>query len=297
MILEANTQDTPDSDFVLKDWIACHECDLVHTRIRVPSGQKAKCCRCGATLYGPLNNSMDKALALNLTALVLLVLSNTFPFLTLKFQGAMVENHFISGLIRLYQMGMGEISMLVLLTSLIFPLVNILGMIYVLLPLKLGFQPWFMARVFGLADALRSWSLISVFMLGVLVSMVKLLELADIIPGISMAAFIALMVVLAAAHASLDPEEVWARMEPERNETVDLPGVPGHFIRTGAEGPTAAQLGLISCHTCGKLLPDTGDHGQACDRCQRPVHSRKGASLQQTWALLVSAVILFIPAN
>ncbi|MCG8618836.1 MAG: paraquat-inducible protein A, partial [Desulfobacterales bacterium] len=106
-----------------------------------------------------------------------------------------------------------------------------------------------------------------------------------------------LMVVLAAAHASLDPEEVWARMEPERNETVDLPGGSGHFIHPGAEGPTAAQLGLISCHTCGKLLQDTGDHGQACDRCQRPVHSRTGASLQQTWALLISAVILFIPAN
>tara|TARA_B100000614_G_scaffold257991_1_gene279308 strand:- start:104 stop:1273 length:1170 start_codon:yes stop_codon:yes gene_type:complete len=246
---------------------------------------------------------MDRALALNLAALVLLVLSNSFPFLTLKFQGAMVENLFISGVIRLYQMGMGEISLLVLLTSLVFPLVNILGMIYVLLPLKLGFRPWFLAHVFGLADALRSWSLISVFMLGVLVSMVKLLELADIIPGVSLAAFVALMLVMAAAHASLDPEAVWQRMEKkhEKSGREDEPrhpkALPEDSVNPGAEWPTAAQLGLVSCHTCGKLLEDSGHHGQRCTRCGSGMHSRKRASLQQTWALLVSAVVMFIPAN
>ena len=64
------------------------------------------------------------------------------------------------------------------------------------------------------------------------------------------------------------------------------------------EETTAAQLQLASCHTCGLVsqLPSTG-HGARCPRCRSPLHSRLPNSLQRTWAFLIAAILLYIPAN
>jgi len=62
---------------------------------------------------------------------------------------------------------------------------------------------------------------------------------------------------------------------------------------------TARQLGLIRCHTCGKLAFDVGhdDFEEHCPRCHAPMHMRATNSLSRTWALLITAVILYVPAN
>ena len=63
---------------------------------------------------------------------------------------------------------------------------------------------------------------------------------------------------------------------------------------------TAAQAGLISCHACHKLskmpLGATEATG-ICPRCKAQIHSRKPNSLSRTWALLIAAYILYVPAN
>lgn len=58
---------------------------------------------------------------------------------------------------------------------------------------------------------------------------------------------------------------------------------------------TAASRGLIACHSCGKLSPKS-EKGP-CTRCGADRHARKPMSLQRTWALVISAAILYIPAN
>ena len=305
MKTDANTLDSSRSGSSRGDWIACHECDLVHTRIQVSPGNTALCARCGAVLFRRVANSIDKAIAFNLSAFLLLIMSNCFTFLTLEIQGRFVENYFITGALMLYRTGMGEVGLLVLLTSIVFPFLTVTGMLYILIPLKFGYRPRQMTRVYALVCALRPWSLVSVFMLGVLVSMVKLLELANIIPGISMAAFIGLMVMLAVAHVSLDPSAIWQKTRQGNQQ--ESPGVPGEAGEdkypatdrdSGQEGRlrwrTAAQLGLVSCHTCGRLVEK--DH-QRCTGCGSRLHHRKKGSIQRTWALLVSAALLFIPAN
>lgn len=62
--------------------------------------------------------------------------------------------------------------------------------------------------------------------------------------------------------------------------------------------PTAARLGLLACHLCGLVSRRPGSDGQPyCPRCGTPLHSRKRHSVSRTWALLVAATILYIPAN
>ncbi len=63
---------------------------------------------------------------------------------------------------------------------------------------------------------------------------------------------------------------------------------------------TAAQASLISCHACHQLsrIPAKPTHGDAiCPRCEAHIHSRKPNSISRTWALLIAAYILYIPAN
>lgn len=62
---------------------------------------------------------------------------------------------------------------------------------------------------------------------------------------------------------------------------------------------TARQAGLMSCHICSQLahLPASDGHHLRCPRCGAPMHMRKHASISTTWALVIAAVLLYIPAN
>ena len=286
MTVKDNKKCAGPSHLVEGGCIACHECDFLHRVIPVPSGGKALCSRCGAVLYHHIPRTVEKALALNLAALMLLIMTNVFPFMSLKLSGRIEETLFISGVFALYRLGMGEVAVLVFLTSILFPFMTIAGMLYLLLPMKFGYQPWKTGRVYRMVKAVTPWSLTAVFMLGVLIAVVKLLDLATIIPGISLYSFLGLMVVLTAAQANLDTCVVWP---------------PVQFAPGGNKsGATAAEQGLIACHTCTLLVPETslGIHGQgACPRCGTPLHSRKINSITRTWALIVAASLLFIPAN
>ena len=73
--------------------------------------------------------------------------------------------------------------------------------------------PWKLSRVFRLLLTLRPWGMMEVFMLGILVSVVKLGKMATIVPGVALWSFALLIIVLAAATAALDRRMVWDRLE------------------------------------------------------------------------------------
>jgi len=59
------------------------------------------------------------------------------------------------------------------------------------------------------------------------------------------------------------------------------------------------ELGLVACHSCGLVsrTPDLAASGTRCPRCESPLHARKPNSIARTWALLLAACILYVPAN
>ncbi len=106
--------------------------------------------------------------------------------------------------------------MLVFLTSILFPFLQLAGALYVLLPLKFNRLPWMVALVFRFIRGLQPWGMMEVFMVGILVSIVKLGKMASVVPGLAVYSFAILIFVLAAVAASLDPHIVWERLEPGR---------------------------------------------------------------------------------
>jgi len=194
--------------------IACHECDLLQRPAPVPPKGAAKCVRCNALLYRvPSERGIENAFAVLVSALILFVVANVHPILSMELQGQRVDATVLGGVRELHQGGMPAIAVIVFLTGFLFPLVNILGMLAVLLPFVRHRRPRYLATLLRGVMMVRPWSMVEVFMLGVFVSMVKLAHLAHVVPGLSMAAFILLIVLLAWGATVIDPHYLWARWE------------------------------------------------------------------------------------
>jgi paraquat-inducible protein A len=193
--------------------IACHECDLLHQRQPLPRGGTAICVRCGAKLYSRKQNSLDRVLALTIAGLVLFCVANAYPLLTFKLEAQAQDTTLFSGVVALYEQDMWIVAGVVFLTSMLVPLLQLTAMLYVILPLKLNRRPWGLPFWFRAFHGFKPWGMMEVFMVGILVSYVKLAKMATLIPGTALYAFMALIFVLAASAASLDPHIVWNQSE------------------------------------------------------------------------------------
>ena len=192
--------------------IACHQCDLLHRVRPLTHGGVAQCMRCGAVLYRRKKDSLNRTLSLAIAGIILFVVANTYPFLAIKSEGLMQETTLLAGVKELYVQNMWELAALVLITTFLMPFIQLSGMIYVLLPLKFNRLPWRLPFIFRFLQNIQPWGMMEVFMLGILVAIVKLAKMASIIPGIALYSFAALILVLAGAMASLDPDIVWDRL-------------------------------------------------------------------------------------
>ncbi|MGH8471633.1 MAG: paraquat-inducible protein A [Gammaproteobacteria bacterium] len=192
--------------------IACRDCDLLQRETALPAGAAACCGRCGAVLYREMAESLDRTLAFTLAAGVLFLLANAFPLVGLEVQGQRNATDLLGAVRTLWDQDMRMVAGLVFLTTVLIPAIEISGMIYLLLPLRLGRLPPGAGRMLRFLQAVKPWGMVEVFMLGVLVSLVKLAHLASIVPGIALWSFGGLILLLAASAASFNPHEVWARV-------------------------------------------------------------------------------------
>jgi paraquat-inducible protein A len=196
--------------------VACGDCDLLQQIGPLPEGTRARCPRCGGLLRKRPRNGAERTLALALAAAVLFAVAQTFPFLAFEMKGRVTQTTVMTGIVDLYQGGKGEIAALVFLTIVLAPVAQIALLLHLLLPLQIGRVPRQLPRAFRLLRHVQTWSMMEVFLIGILVAITKLMGMADIVPGLALWAFALLMVVLAGANASFDPESVWERVEALR---------------------------------------------------------------------------------
>ena len=266
--------------------IRCHDCDLLQDMPPLPERGTIVCARCGTGLVTAKPERLERAFALYATALILLIIANSFPFLTMKVQGMAQPSHLLSGAFGLFRDGMWEVSLAVIGFVFVAPLVKIITGLLVVGPLAYGRGVPRAEMLYRLFDRLHPWAMTEIFLLGVLVAYTKLVDLATVILGTSFYAFIALIVVMIAADAAVEPSQVWERLR--RSPRLPPPD-------------PALRHRLVSCHTCQltvELPAGAPSHVEMdCPRCGSPLHRRKPESLSRTAALLLTAAILYIPAN
>ncbi|MFL9982599.1 paraquat-inducible protein A [Paraburkholderia sediminicola] len=272
--------------------VACHECDLLQRESAVPPAGTLRCCRCHAELYRAHPDSTARALAFTLTCVVLFFISNLYPIVGLAVNGDLVETTLLGAVRVLYKDGMWPIAGLVFATTFLMPLLQMTAMAYLLVPLQLNRRPYHADLVFRLMHLAQPWGMTEVLILGMLVALVKLAHIASVVPGVALWSFGALMLLLAAAASAFDPRALWQRMgsfDDAASKTEAAAAAAAH---------TALRCGLLSCHSCGLLVKSAAHvHGAACPRCGAHLHARKPESIARTWAFLIAAIVLYIPAN
>jgi paraquat-inducible protein A len=195
---------------------ACPQCDLLLREVRADAGCTYVCPRCGAPLYRSDRGNLEKTLALASAALVLLVVANTTAVLGLEINGQRIDTTVFGAVGKLWQEGMQPVAVLVLATTVVAPLLELAGVVWLALPLRLGRRPRAFVRVFRALQFARPWAMPEVLILGMLVAMVKLAHLADLLPGPGIWSFGGLMLLLAALASVVEPRDLWNAWEASR---------------------------------------------------------------------------------
>ena len=196
--------------------IVCHACDLAHRLDRIAAVARIRCVRCRAELYRTSSASIDTAIALAASALILFILANAYPLVALKVNGATRVATLTGAVLGLYEQGYGPMAVLVVITAVLVPLVQILTFLYVLVAVRLHRPVPAQGALFRVLAALRPWAMAEVFILAALVAMVKLAAEADVAPRVSLGAYGLLMLTLTALNAITPTEQLWQWFERSR---------------------------------------------------------------------------------
>lgn len=267
--------------------IECEHCASIYRRHQLEPGETANCARCGSTLWRYSGLTLSNWLALVISALIVFGVANAYPVASMSVQGMVQEASLLDAISITWRQGHWVVAIMTGLAGFALPLLQLTVLLWVVGPLSQGREPVGFHGAMRLLGGLRPWCMVPVFLLGVLVAVVKLAGMAAVQPGIGLAAF-GILTILLTMLGRLSPHVLWRYAE-----SVNV--VPVHVPQSGPD------VVLTGCHVCGQVqaLPRDADPEahHHCVRCDALVHYRKPDHLARTWALLLAAVVFYIPAN
>jgi len=262
----------------------CPQCGQPQVVPAMPQATRAVCLRCETVLRHTHRGLLVVPLALNLAALMLFAISAQSALISVSRAGQARVAYLLSGAVGLNASGMWQLAALVVFTTFAAPLCKLLGTTAVLVLLQRPQPPPAVRTLFAWVERLRPWSMIEVYLLSALIAFVRLGTMVQIVFGPALYSLAALMVMMIAADLTLDPNDVWEAME----QRVPL----GRPDRRGGGGLPQQRLG---CDTCGFVVRRAP--GAPCPRCGFALRERKPDSIGRTWALVIAALTLYVPAN
>jgi len=204
----------PDCNRPLADatLVACLDCDLLQRIPEVPPGASVRCPRCDKELWRHKADSHNRTFALTLAALVLYLIANTVPMLGLHAAGREAFTTVVGGAHQLWLDGQQIVAVLVLFAAVISPALQIGFLLLIVIGCQRERPPAWVGLFLRHLHFTRTWSMIEVMLLGVLVALTKIADYATVILGTALFALFALVVLLAAIQSTFDPREVWQRV-------------------------------------------------------------------------------------
>ena len=193
--------------------IGCIECDLLVSVGALAPHERAKCPRCGHLLTENTPEGFQRSLAFTIAAMVLLALSLAFPFLSLQASGIEQVMTLPRSALELWEGGYPPIAVLVMGPIIGIPAIMLLALVALLLPIVRHEHASWLVPTGRLLFFLNPWGMVEVFVIGVIVSLVKIGSLATVIIGISFWAYVAFALCFIAAWTNLDRVQLWERIE------------------------------------------------------------------------------------
>jgi len=197
---------------------ACRTCGLLQRIEALQPGTAAECFRCGSAVGKRPADSLGRTAAFSLAALIFFVPANVYPILLMDFYGAYSENTVWDGCVTLYRDGQWPVATIVFLASILIPILKLLGLFFLVVSTKFGSASWQPERtsIYKVINVIGPWAMLDVFLLAILVALVKLGNIATVLPGRGLVAFTAMVVFTILASASFDPTLIWDRPEQRR---------------------------------------------------------------------------------
>jgi paraquat-inducible protein A len=193
--------------------IACRDCDLLQHIPPLPPGGKARCARCGETLATRRADPFRLPLALTIAASIAFLIANTMPLMGLSAVGREASTTIFGGALEMWEQGSQITAVAIAFCAVIAPGGHLLFLLFVLLAMRRPPAPRWVGEMLRSAHMMEPWSMTEVMMLGILVALFKIAQLATVLPGIGMYAAGAFIFLLAGVLVTFDPHEVWKRVE------------------------------------------------------------------------------------
>ncbi|MCX7069443.1 MAG: paraquat-inducible protein A [Gammaproteobacteria bacterium] len=186
----------------------CEHCDSVHQRGPLAPGEAADCRVCGATLYRRSRLDIDAMLALTVAALIVFVLANAAPIVTMQSAGVTTRGWLMTMVASAWSHGVGPVAAIAAGTVFLFPLAQLALYLFVLHAARLPARPkGFGAAMHGLRW-LRPWSMVEVFLIGILVSIIKMSSLARVTAEAGLWGF-GVLTILLTALSTFELRALW----------------------------------------------------------------------------------------
>lgn len=190
--------------------VACASCDWLHERLQIEQGSRASCSRCGHELYSRKPFSIDRTLAAALAGVVFLLLSLSLPFLSLSRGGISSSISVLDAVGALWMSDMQWLGAMSLALIVVLPLSRLCLLIWVMFRLRyrLGILPSMRVGI-RWAEKLEPWAMAEIFMVGVVVSLVKIADLATLSVGPAFWALLGLILTTSFISIFYCKDSVW----------------------------------------------------------------------------------------
>ena len=194
----------------------CPTCALVSRS----AGADPHCPRCGTRLHFRVPGAIGRTWALLIAAMAVYVPANTLPIMSTSSLFGSQTDTIMSGVIFLWRDGAWYLAAIVFVASIAVPLAKMLGLVLLLLSVQLGWQGRLLerARLYRALEAIGRWSMLDIFVIALLTTVVQLSALGGVKPGPGALAFAAVVVLTMAATRSFDPRLLWDAVKGQREQ-------------------------------------------------------------------------------
>lgn len=197
----------------------CHTCG------KVSPESLGKCPRCGTHLHIRKPNSIQRTIALMIAAGLLYIPAQVLPIMTVVELGDSTENTIVGGMMTFWRSGAYPIALVIFTASILIPLLKIIALTWLCLAAtgKLHPSPAMLGKIYWFTELLGRWSMIDIFVVGILVALVQLGNYMTITPGPGALAFAGVVVLTMFAAMSFEPRLLWDRLD---RLGIDIPPPP-----------------------------------------------------------------------
>ncbi|WP_050092716.1 membrane integrity lipid transport subunit YebS [Yersinia pseudotuberculosis] len=251
----------------------CCECDALFTLPPLGGNQTAYCPRCNAKITSGRDWSLTRLTAMACAMLLLIPFAFTEPLISIRLLGTRIDASLLAGIWQMSRQGDPITASMVAFCVLAAPVTLTFSILYLRIGSRIGIN---LRPILLILERLKEWVMLDIYLIGMVVACIKVKEYADIMPGTGLVAYLALTLLSILTLVHLNLEQLWERFYPQ-----EQPPGPQETLRV-----------CLSCHYTGH----SDSHGR-CPRCHTPLRHRRRHSLQKTWAALIAAIVLLLPAN